>query len=56
MKEVSVILVIDTGKFSSALVTNIGTDTAGGIWKADIDLKVEGLSDIYLESGDNYRT
>ena len=47
-------LVIDTGKFSSALVTNIGTDTTKGWykWKADldIDLKVEGLSDIYLES------
>ena len=47
-------VIIDTGKFSSALVTNIGTDTTKGWykWKADldIDLKVEGLSDIYLES------
>lgn len=47
-------VIVDTGKFSSALVTNIGTDTTKGWykWKADldIDLKVEGLSDIYLES------
>ena len=47
-------VIVDTGKFSSALVTNIGTDTTKRWykWKADldIDLKVEGLSDIYLES------
>ena len=47
-------VIVDTGKFSNSLVTNIGSDTTKGWykWKADldIDLKVEGLSDIYLES------
>lgn len=47
-------VIIDTGDLSSPLVTNTGSDTSKGWykWKADLDitLKVEGISDIFLES------
>ena len=47
-------VIIDTGDLSNPLVTNVGNDTAKGWykWKADLDitLKVESISDIFLES------
>ena len=47
-------VIIDTGDLSSPLVTNVGNDTAKGWykWKADLDitLKIEAISDIFLES------
>lgn len=47
-------VIIDTGDLSSPLVTNVGNDTSKGWykWKADLDitLKVESISDIFLES------
>ena len=47
-------VIIDTGDLNSPLVTNTGSDTSKGWykWKADLDitLKVEGISDIFLES------
>ena len=47
-------VIIDTGDLNNALVTNVGTDTTKGWykWKADLEitLKVEAISDIFLES------
>jgi len=47
-------VIIDTGDLGSPLVTNTGDDITKGWykWKADLDitLKVEGISDIFLES------
>ena len=47
-------VIIDTGDLSNPLVTNTGTDTTKGWykWKADLEitLKVEAISDIFLES------
>ena len=47
-------VIIDTGDLGNPLVTNTGDDITKGWykWKADLDitLKVEGISDIFLES------
>lgn len=47
-------VIVDTGDLNNALVTNTGTDTTKGWykWKADLEitLKVEAISDIFLES------
>ena len=47
-------VIVDTGDLGNPLVTNLGEDTTKGWykWKADLDitLKVEAISDIFLES------